>query len=187
MHLLTLWGKTAAHRCIVQLTWLSLAGLLLAGCPAPGVAPAYPEGRGDLLVRLSDLRSDTGEVLVSLFAGERGFPDRIADSFATLNVPIRNGVAEARFTAIPYGEYAVSVLHDEDGDGRMATGLFGAPREGFGFSGRPDYHFGQPGFAQTRFLLLSPSREIEVVIRYETGRREHQESGQAGKTRRPPD
>ena len=85
---------------------------------------SFPSGAGEVLVKLSGLRNDQGAVVVSLFASTHGFPDSVPDSLATVTVPIRAGLAEARFTSVPYGEYALSVLHDEDGDGRMATGLF---------------------------------------------------------------
>jgi hypothetical protein len=52
-------------------------------------------------------------------------------------------------------------------------------------SGRPDYRFGHPDFAATSFVLISPLREIEIVLRYETARRQHQEEGWTGELRRP--
>jgi len=191
MRIWQVWINTGSAREIARGGLRALASLLLslslAGCQAAKTPATFPDGQGALLVRLSGLHSDAGLVVVSLFAGEKGFPDEVAASLTTISVPIRSGQAEALFSEIPYGEYAVSVLHDEDGDGKMATGLLGAPREGFGFSGQPDYRFGHPDFARTSFLLLSPHREIDIVLRYETGRREHQESGQATHTRRPED
>lgn len=157
----------------------------LAACQVAAPPSSFPAGEGEVLVKLSGLRNDQGIVIVSLFASANGFPDSVSASLATVTVPIRAGQAEAQFAAVPYGEYALSVLHDEDGDGRMAAGLFGAPREGFGFSGRPDYRFGRPDFAAASFLLLSPRREIEIVLRYETARRQHQEEGRGGELRRP--
>jgi uncharacterized protein (DUF2141 family) len=162
-----------------------LTAVLVAGCQVAPPPALFPAGEGELLVRLFGLRSDQGVAIVSLFAGAKGFPDDVAASLATVSVPILAGAAEVRFPALPYGEYAVSVLHDEDGDGEMATGMFGAPREGFGFSGRPDYRFGHPDFAATSFPLISPKCEVEIAIRYATGRRQHQEEGRGSEARRP--
>lgn len=158
--------------------------LALAGCHSPRPSAFAPE-TGTLTVVLDGLRSDRGAAIVSLFTGPEGFPEEVAASLATVSAAISNGRAVATFAAVPYGEYAVSVLHDEDGDGRMASGLFGAPREGFGFSGSPDYRFGPPAFADVSFLLLVPQRELAVTVRYETARRLHQEEGRAAETRRP--
>lgn len=178
-------GRTFVLRKLAHCLAGLLIGMLLAACQTAVPPLSFPSGAGEVLVKLSGLRNDQGAVVVSLFASTHGFPDSVPDSLATVTVPIRAGLAEARFTSVPYGEYALSVLHDEDGDGRMATGLFGAPREGFGFSGRSDYRFGHPDFAAASFLLVSPRREIEIVLRYETARRQHQEEGRGGELRRP--
>lgn len=160
--------------------------LLAAGCAAPAAVQYVPAGTGTLAVALTGFRNDRGTAIVSLFRGARGFPGEVAASAATASTPIREGAATVTFSGIPYGEYAISVLHDEDGDGEMATGLFGAPREGFGFSGFPDYRFGHPDYASTSFLLVVPRRELTIGIRYETGRRQHREEGRAAESRRPP-
>lgn len=168
---------SALLRCLLML-------FLVAGCSAP--APdLFGLGTATLTIHLDGFRNDQGEAIVSLFRGERGFPDDVAASAVTVHVVIRERRATAVFTGVPFGDYAVSVLHDEDGDGQMATGLLGTPREGFGFSGYPDYRFGHPVYAQVHFLLVEPQREMTIGMRYETGRRQHQEDGRAAETRRP--
>jgi uncharacterized protein (DUF2141 family) len=159
--------------------------LLAGGCALSPPLPAFSPGTATLTVALDGFRNDRGTAIVSLFHGKEGFPDKVAASVATLDAAIQGGKATVAFTGLPYGEYALSVLHDEDGDGQMATGLLGAPREGFGFSGYPDYRFGHPDYQQVRFLLVEPQREMNIGIRYETGRRLHQEEGRAAETRRP--
>lgn len=154
------------------------------GCSAP-IPATFAEGTATLVVNLDSFRNDQGMAIVSLFRGPKGFPDEVAASVATVSVAIQEGQATAAFANLPYGDYAVSVLHDEDGDGQMATGLLGTPREGFGFSGYPDYRFGHPDYAQVRFLLVEPRREMTIGLRYETGRRQRQEEERAAETRRP--
>jgi len=159
--------------------------LLVGGCAGSAPLPAFSPGTATLTVALEGFHNDRGTAIVSLFHGKKGFPDEVAASVSTLNVAIQGGKATVTFADLPYGDYALSVLHDEDGDGQMATGLLGAPREGFGFSGYPDYRFGHPDYQQVRFLLVEPHREMNIGIRYETGRRLHQEEGRAAETRRP--
>ena len=115
--------------------------LVIMGCRAP-VPATFAEGTATLIVNLDGFRNAQGMAIVSLFHGPKGFPDEVAASVATVSLAIQKGRATAIFADLPYGDYAVSVLHDEDGDGQMATGLLGTPREGFGFSGYPDYRFG---------------------------------------------
>lgn len=162
-----------------------LALLFAAGC-RPSLPPAsFAPGAATLVVNLEGLHNDRGTAIVSLFAGANGFPDDVGAALATSVAPIRSGRAVVTFSDLPYGEYAVSVLHDEDGDGLMATGLFGAPREGFGFSGYPDFRFGHPDYAEVSFLLVEPQREMTIAVRYETGRRQHQKEERAAESRRP--
>lgn len=165
-------------------TVLALA-LLAGGCAASAPLPAFLPGVATLTVALEGFRNDRGTAIVSLFHGEKGFPDEVAASVSTLDAAIQGGKATVAFAGLPYGEYALSVLHDEDADGQMATGLLGTPREGFGFSGYPDYRFGHPDYQQVRFLLVEPQREMNISIRYETGRRRHQTEGHAAEIRRP--
>jgi len=158
--------------------------LAVAGC-VPASPPPLAAGTGTLVVALEGFHNDQGTAIVSLFAGPHGFPDEVSASAVTLKAEIHEGQALAIFPGLPYGEYAISVLHDEDGDGKMATGLLGGPREGFGFSGFPDYRFGPPDYATVSFLLVEPQREIIIGMRYETARRQHQEQGRSTESRRP--
>jgi len=157
--------------------------LITAGCATPPAV--FLPGDGTLVVTLDGLRNERGTAIVSVFAGPAGFPDEVNAAARNAYLPIAEGRAVVTFADLPYGEYAVSVLHDEDGDGRMATGLFGAPREGFGFSGAPDLRFGQPDFAEVSILLVTPYRELTIAMHYETGRRRHQDEGRAGNLGRP--
>lgn len=157
---------------------------LLAGCAKPPPPSVLP-GAGTLVITLDGLHSDQGQVIVSVFAGPAGFPDEVDEAVRNAYLPIVAGRATASFADLPYGEYAVSVLHDEDQDGRMATGLFGTPREGFGFSGAADLRFGHPDFAAVSFLFANPHRDMTIAMHYETGRRQHQQEGRAGNLGRP--
>lgn len=161
------------------LSWLSLGGC--------GVRPErlFAPGFGDLTVALEGFRSERGSAVVSVFSSPRGFPDDVAAAVATVTATIRDGRAEANFHELPYGEYAVSALHDEDDDGRMATGWLGTPLEGFGFSGVPDVRFGPPAFATVSFPLVGARQELAIALRYETGRRRHQGEERSRGAHRP--
>jgi len=157
--------------------------LITASCASP--PPVFHPGAGTLVVSVDGFRNEQGTAIVSVFAGPAGFPDQVNAAVRNAYMTITEGRTVATFTDLPYGEYAVSVLHDEDGDGRMATGLFGTPREGFGFSGAPDLHFGQPDFVEVSIVLVAPYRELTIAMHYETGRRRHQDEGRAGTLGRP--
>ena len=92
------------------------------------------------------------------------------------HVPIFERQAEILFRGLPFGAYAISVLHDEDLDNRMQTSWLGIPQEGFGLSGFPDYHWGRPDFDKVALQLEVPRRMVTIKMRYQTGRSERRRS-----------
>ena len=63
------------------------------------------------------------------------------------------------------GAYAVSLFHDENGNGRLDT-ILGIPREGFGFSRNPPIRFGPPRFDAARFAVTSGEAAQQVRLKY---------------------
>ena len=55
------------------------------------------------------------------------------------------------FRDVAPGRYAVKLFHDRNGDGELATNLFGIPSEPFGFSNNAPAQFGPPAFADAAF------------------------------------
>lgn len=162
--------------------WLSLC--LVAGC-VEKAALTFPQQAGALSVEMAGFRNDDGEALVSLFSSKEGFPDNMGKAWQNLHVQIKNGRALAVFADLPYGDYGLAVLHDEDMDGQMESSWLGQPLEGFGFSGRPEYNFGPPAFDETVFLLASATRQVVVWMRYETERQNKQNQRRADQNGKP--
>jgi uncharacterized protein (DUF2141 family) len=147
--------------------------LLISGCAAKSDR-TFAQETGELSVVIDGFHNDKGEAILSLFAQKDGFPKDMEKAWQTLQLNIESGRAHGIFTDVPYGEYALSILHDEDGDKQMQKDWLGKPREGFGFSGQPDYNFGPPGFSDAAFLLVSSSREVVIWIKYDTMRQKKQ-------------
>ncbi|KTT75561.1 DUF2141 domain-containing protein [Sphingomonas endophytica] len=124
-----------------------------------GAAPV-----GSLDVDISKLRSARGLIRLCLTADPDNFPNCVDDRHAvTRSVPAtQHGI---RFAALPRGDYAVAVIHDENGNKKLDT-FAGIPREGFGFSRNPVIRFGPPRFAAARFTLQSDAEEQQIRMRY---------------------
>jgi len=129
---------------------------------------AAPAAAADLEVRIEGVRGDPGEILVCLWAPDgAGFPACGEGGAAARAVEApAAGRVEVVFPGLRPGDYAVTVLHDADGDRRLATGFLGRPREGVGFS------FGDrpaprrvPVFDDARFALAGDGM-VEVRMIY---------------------
>lgn len=140
---------------------IAVAGLVVAlGAPAV----AQPAATGSIEVTITGFRHDEGRALVALFRSGAGFPDRGESAAQRVEMPIRGGRARVRFDGVTPGPFAVSVLHDEDGDFRMATGAFGIPQEGYGVSRDAVRRFGPPRFEEAG-LLLAAGEQARITIR----------------------
>jgi uncharacterized protein (DUF2141 family) len=137
---------------------IGVAVLLIAGAASASPPPAT----GRVIVELLNVRSEQGEVLVALFRDAREFPDT-ARAFARHAEKARAGSMRVVFDGVPPGSFAVTVLHDENGNRTMDTGMFGIPKEGYGFSRDAIGRLGPPDFAAAA-LTLGAGEDLPVPI-----------------------
>jgi uncharacterized protein (DUF2141 family) len=115
-------------------------------------------------VAVDHLRSQRGSLRLCLTADPDNFPACVDDADAiTRTAPA--GAHAFRIEGLPRGRYALALIHDENGNGRLDT-FAGVPREGFGFSNNPAIRFGPPRFAAARFALDGDAERQQVTIRY---------------------
>lgn len=120
--------------------------LVLAGASAANAA--------DLSVRVTGLSTRNGNLAVCLWEDGRSFPDCSRSSSAQrLVVPASAAAKPIVFRGLKPGTYAVSVIHDENGDGRLNTNFLGIPQEGYGVSNNAAPRFSAPRFKASAFAV----------------------------------
>ncbi len=135
---------------------MALAATLLGGASERG---------GEISLTVTGLRSTKGQVLVCLTREADAFPDCSKSAGArTAIMPAAR--PEATFDRLPQGRYAISVLHDENGNGRADKTLGLIPREGFGFSRDAPVRLGPPSFAQAAFEVDGQDVKQSIRMRY---------------------
>ena len=123
-----------------RLSAAAAAFAALVGATAPGSVDAGVVG----------LRSLKGQILVCMTTRADHFPDCQDDPQARrMKVPAATAT-ELKFTGLPTGNYAIALIHDENGNNKLDT-FVGIPREGFGFSRNPVIRFGPPKFDAAQF------------------------------------
>jgi uncharacterized protein (DUF2141 family) len=157
---------------------IGLAGSTLAGelpatptvVPTPALADLQPElplqsgpvsAQGRLIVRIQKIRNPRGNVWVSLFSGPAGFPD--LKQARQVSVARRtSNYAEAVFTGLPYGDYALGAYHDEDNNLKLTKNWLGKNLEGMGVSNNPQ----KVNYQNARFALDAPELRLLIDLVY---------------------
>ena len=132
----------------------TIAATLLAICPATWAA--------DLSLDITNIKSADGNLLIAVWDSEDGFlsPDTIRYRGLT---PAKEGTVTYVLHDIPPGDYAISVFHDADGDGKLKKNMMGIPREPLGMSRDAKGTFGPPAYEDAVFTL--PEDGLTLTIR----------------------
>jgi uncharacterized protein (DUF2141 family) len=128
--------------------------------------PAQNQPSGNIEIRITGLRSTKGKISVNLFNGREGFPDDPMKSFGWKTIKIIPDTVVIVFEDLPYGNYAISILHDENSNGKMEKNFFGIPKEGFAFSNNYKPRIMSPSFDDAMITLSKPKMKAELTMLY---------------------
>ena len=150
---------------IARPSLLLLPALFLLSAAAPDAPPQSKQSKGTGIDLLFDnLRSGRGILRLCLSRNPAHYPDCSRDPQARqVNVPAGRG--NFRFDNLPQGTYALTALHDENGNGKLDTFL-GIPREGFAFSNNPKVGFGPPSYERVRFSIGPTRALVRLQFKY---------------------
>lgn len=124
--------------------------VLTAAVAALAFLWASQAAAADLSIEVQGVAGSAGQVLVALHSNSDSFPSGWSEAVAVERVPAGGPLIVVRFPNVPPGRYAVMVVHDADGNGRMTKTWIGLPLEGFGASNNPGA-FGPPRFREAAF------------------------------------
>jgi uncharacterized protein (DUF2141 family) len=112
------------------------------------------------------LHSNDGEVDCALFGGADGFPGDSSKAGKTAKSKIEKGEAVCMFADVAPGDYAVSVFHDENSNGKLDRNFVGMPKEGVGASNDAAGHFGPPKYDDARFSYKGGRSVLAIHVKY---------------------
>jgi uncharacterized protein (DUF2141 family) len=137
-------------RMKLQITALAV---LLASFASAGTSRAQDASRaGGIKVEVTGFRNDKGQLGCSLWPGPNGFPRDDSHILKHIWAPIKDARGECVFGGVyPAGDYAVTLFHDENGNGKFDSNMIGYPLEGYGFSNNVVPRFKAPSFDECKF------------------------------------
>lgn len=139
------WYRLRKPRAVLFALGVSLS------IPDHGMAQRGPAASLD--VKITGIESDKGIIRLALCPPGADFPDCGEDAVRTAALPIENGEAQVALFGLTPGNYAVSVFHDANSNGKLDT-FVGIPREGYGFSNNPPFQPRAPRFSEGRMTVI---------------------------------
>lgn len=105
----------------------------------------------NLTVEVGHFNNAQGKLRVALFTNESNY---LKDSQYQSDTTIYNAEKVAVvFKNLPPGEYAISIYHDENDNGKLDTNFMGIPSEPYAFSNNAPSRFGPAKYAESKFTL----------------------------------
>lgn len=118
-----------------------------------------------LTVKIQGFRNMKGQVGILVFPGKEGFPSDRNKAVRQVLIPLNGSVIVQNFSDLPQGNYAVTVMHDENGNNELDVNFLGIPKEGYAFSGSGTVLIGPPSFDKAA-VRLDANKTIELKISY---------------------
>ncbi len=133
----------------------ALAGILM-------LVPSAIFAQADLEVTVKNIKEQKGSIRVGLFTNEKDFLKKVSDGKI---VKVSGKEITVVFENLNPGEYAVSVIHDENENGELDSNMFGIPKEGFGFGNNAMGTFGPPSFDKAKISLSKNEKQV-IELKY---------------------
>jgi len=113
-------------------------------------------------VTITGIRSDEGRIDIGVFKDDASFQKE--DAFRSFKFPkkdIKDGMMTVKFNLEP-GIYGLTLLDDENSNGKMEYNFIGIPKEGFGFSDY--YHTGITKPKLDAFKFTIEKDQVKKII-----------------------
>lgn len=123
--------------------------------------------QASLVVNIGNINQEGGYFIVSIYKDENSFLKK-ADmvfiyDFSELD-KVQGGDASLTIKQVPFGSFALGVVHDVNGNKEMDTKIFGIPAEPVGFSNNPRNKFGPPKFKQSVFTFSEDRQKLQIDL-----------------------
>ncbi len=121
---------------------------------------------GDISITVSSLKNGSGSVLIYLYQNEAGFPTEPDRALLNAKAVIKENTCSYSFSDLPFGNYAISIVHDENGNNKLDTNFMGIPKEGIAASKNATGSFGPPKFKDAVFKHQNNQTKISIAPAY---------------------
>jgi uncharacterized protein (DUF2141 family) len=123
------------------------------------------QAQSSIAVQVENLKSDKGVCRAYLFNQSEYFPNKVEKAFASKVVKISGNKASLNFEKVPAGTYAISVIHDENNNGKLDTNMLGIPTESYGASKNALPSMSMPTFKANAFEMANQDQKLTIKVK----------------------
>jgi uncharacterized protein (DUF2141 family) len=113
-----------------------------------------------LEVTIKKIKEAKGNIRVGLFTSEDDFLKKAA--FGKV-IKAEQGEVTVVFENLQPGDYAVSIIHDENENGKLDSNFVGMPTEGFAFGNNAMGTFGPPSFEKAKIAITKDKSTTQAI------------------------
>ena len=123
----------------------------------------FMHAQNTIEVSMSGFDNNDGTAMIALYDSEDNYLEkRLLGALS----PIENQEASATFSDVPDGIYAISVVHDEDNNGKLNMVMGFYPSEETGASNNAPANFGPPKWEVAKFEVKNGQHLTQNIKLY---------------------
>lgn len=117
-------------------------------------------------VKITGIRSPKGKIILNVFKDNETYDDeKPCKKFVFDKKSLVNGTLTVKCELEP-GIYGITLVDDENENGKIDKNLIRMPKEGFGFSNFFMEKLKKPTFDDFKVDLKSPNNNVEIKVKY---------------------
>lgn len=120
----------------------------------------------NVAVHVSGIRSDKGKIVLNIFRTDQSYQEE--KPFKQLEFDkkqLANGTVTLNCTLQP-GSYGITLLDDENQNGKLDKNMVRMPREGFGFSNFYMEKLKKPAFDDFKIEIKNNDNKVKIKTKY---------------------
>lgn len=135
--------------------------MLIAVAVVVSFTTSYGQTGSQILVKVENVKSAEGLLLIGLFDSEENF---LNQPYKSMKVSAVKGTVNVQFDDVAEGTYTVSIIHDINNNGSLDKNFMGIPNEPYGISKDGKSMFGPPSYDDAKFELANQSLALTISL-----------------------
>ncbi len=125
---------------------------------------AYKQERKPLKITFTNLKDTQSIIRVGVYRPQDNFPKGDIAYKGYEVKPEGKSTVVLSISDLEYGEYAIAVYQDKNGDKKLNTGMFGIPKEPYAFSNNFKPTFSAPKYSDCKFDYKAEKNEVSITL-----------------------